>query len=468
MKPRGGYNVPLGGRPGPEVEVLPDPDALHVPLAGRRLKFTDVRVRDGQAVRPGQVLAVDPERYDVPLLAPRAGRVTVTNKALVLRDLSQEQEEPYKGAQFNHAARAEAAEAAGAARRKLVDLGAWQFLRDAFSGQLPDPAGFPRAVVVTTMSYEPFSARGDVQVAKRLASFTRGLEHIQGLLEHQPIYLAVPAAKSELAEQVRRTVRGYAYVKVVTIPRRYPLDHPALIARRLGLRSRGGSIWSLGVAGVLAVDRAMTASLPSTVRIVAVGGPGVSRPTHVKVCAGWPIREILDACGAAGNVRVLMGGALTGEAWSPEDQPGLCGECTSLTVLRDEAPRKLFGWARPGWSRQSFSPHYVSRLRPSFTERLGTALGGERRACVSCQLCERACPAGIWPHLIHKHLSRGNLERAAALRLDLCVECGLCSYVCPSKIELLDQFRAGRKAIAGMAAEQDGQTREHARKEARQ
>jgi Na+-transporting NADH:ubiquinone oxidoreductase subunit A len=465
MKLRGGYNVPLSGKPGAEVQVLPDPDALHLPLAGRRLRFTEVRVRDGQAVRPGEILAVDPERYHVPLLAPRAGKVAVTKKALILSGLSQEQEEPYKGEELNHAASAGTTEAV---RQKLVDLGAWQFVSDAFTCGLPDPAGVPQAIVVTTMSFEPFTARGDVQMAKRLTSFTRGLEHMQGLLEYQPIYLAIPAVQNELAEKVRQTVRGYAYVKVVTIPRKYPFDHPALIARRLGLRSAGGSIWSLGVAGVLAVDRAMSASLPSTVRIVAVGGPGVSKPTHVKVCAGYPIRKILDACGAAENVRVIMGGALTGAAWSPEDQPGLCSECTSLTVLRDEAPRSLLGWARPGWSQQSFSPYYVSKLRPAFKEPLNTALRGERRACVSCQLCEKACPAGIWPHLIHKHLFQDNLEQAEAARLDLCVECGLCSYVCPSKLELLDQFRAAKKAIADMAAEEAEEMREKAEKEARE
>ena len=466
MKLRGGYNVPLAGRPGGSVNVLPDPDALHLPLTSRRFRFSQVRVSDGQAVRPGEILAVDPDHYGVPLLAPRAGTVTIIKTALILRDISDEQEEPYKGDELNHAAAP--AGPAAAVRQKLIDLGAWQFVGDAFTGSVPDPAGDPQAVVVTTISLEPFTARGDVQMAKRLTSFTRGLEHIQGLLEYQPIYLAVPDVDGKLAEKVRQTVRGYAYVKLVTIPRKYPFDNPALIARHLGLRSKDGSVWSLGVAGVLSVDRAMTASLPSNVRIVAVGGPGVERPTHVKVCAGYPIRKILDACGAAENVRVIMGGALTGKEWSPEDQPGLCAECTSLTVLRDEAPRSLLGWARPGWSEQSFSPYYISKIRPAFTERLTTALRGERRACVSCQLCEQACPAGIWPHLIHKYLYQDKLEEAEAVRLDLCVECGLCSYVCPSKLELLDQFHTAKKAIADMATEEAEEMREKAEKEARE
>jgi len=465
MKLRGGYNVPMAGRPGGSVKVLPDPDVLHLPLTSRRFRFSQVRVSDGQAVRPGEILAVDPDHYEVPLLAPRAGRVEVAKTALILRDIADEQEEPYKGEELNHAAAHSGP--AGAVRQKLLDLGAWQFVSDAFTGAAPDPMGTPQAVIVTTMSLEPFCARGDAQIAKRLTGFTRGLEHIQGLLEYQPIYLAVPDVHGKLAEQVLQTVRGYAHVKVLTIPRKYPFDNPALIARHLGLRSKDGSVWSLRVAGVLSVDRAMTASLPSNVRIVAVGGPGVEKPMHVKVCAGYPIRKILDACGAAENVRVIIGGALTGREWSPDDPPGLPAECTSLTVLRDEAPRSLLGWARPGWAEQSFSPYYVSKLRPSFTERLNTALRGERRACVSCQLCEKVCPAGLWPHLIHKYLYQDKLEEAEAARLDLCVECGLCSYVCPSKLELLDQFRTAKKAIADMAAEEAEEMREKAEKEAR-
>lgn len=463
MKLRGGYNIPLAGRPKGQVQVLQDPDALHLPLKSDRLRFSEVLVAEGQKVRPGEVLAVDPDRFRTPLLAPRAGTVSVSKTRLTLTDLSQEQEEPHKNGEAAHANQSAPS---AAARQQLVQQGAWQFLTEATTGDLPDPAQECQAVIVSTLSLEPFSARGDAQMAKRLSSFTRGLEHIQALLEYQPIYLVIPGVYGELAEEVRKTVRGYAYVKVVTIPLKYPYDHPALIARHLGLRRDGGPVWTVGVAGVLAIDRAMTASLGSTVRIVAVGGPGVAKPAHVKVCAGWPIRDILDACGAAENVRVILGGAVTGRQWTDQDEPGLSAECTSITVLSDEPVRDFLGWGKPGWNEQSFSPYYLSKLRNSFVERLTTALRGERRACVACQLCEKVCPAGIWPHLIHKSLFQDDLEQAEKLRLDLCVECGLCSYVCPSKLELLDEFRTAKESLAEMAAEEAEEMVEKAQEEA--
>ena len=463
MKFRGGYNVPLAGRPAGEVEALPEPEALSLPLRSRRLNLADVLVADGQEVRQGETLASDPAHGGAPLLSPRAGTVRLGEGLIVLEGLAQQPEQPYT----NNDQGPHAAHTAGSAqgrRQMLLELGAWQFFADAHTGEVPDLTREPRAVIVSTVDLEPFAARGDVQLTKRLAAFTRGLEHIQSLLEYQPIYLVVPESESILADEIHQTVHGHAYVKVVRIPRKYPFDHPALVARHLGLaRGEEGCVWATGVPGVLAVDRAMTRSLPCTARIVAVGGPGLDRPTHVRAMVGYPIAKILEFCGAGEDVRVLVGGALTGETL-PAEQVGLDAECTSLTVLPDSAPRELLDFGRPGWGQQSYHGGFLSALRGPFTERLTTHLRGERRACVACGACERVCPAGLWPHLIHKYLYQDALEEAEAARIDLCVECGLCSYVCPSKIELLDQFVAAKKAIraelAAAAEEAEDEARE--------
>ncbi len=91
-----------------------------------------------------------------------------------------------------------------------------------------------------------------------------------------------------------------------------------------------------------------------------------------------------------------------------------------------------------------------------------SVLHGEGRPCISCNYCEEVCPAGIMPHLIHKHLYADDIEEADATRVDLCVECGLCSYVCPSKIDLMNQFVEAKKVIS---AEQEEVRKEQQRQE---
>ena len=448
MKLRGGYNVSLAGRPSREVQILPEPRVLYLPLWSQRFTFSDVCVKDGDQVQPGQPLARDPGQFNVPLLAPRAGKVRLGELEghIVLEDVRYTSEEPYhpdEGALHVPTALG----SAGMKRHKLLTLGAWQFFEDAHSGRLPDPLGTPQAVIVCAVRLDWFVARGDVQIGKRLLAFTRGLEHLQSLLGYQPMYLVTPEARSPLADEVREHVRGHAWVQVVTIPRRYPFDHFALLARSLGLKPDAEApVWSLRAEGVLAVDRALTLSHPSTVRIVSLGGPAVENPRHVKVMPGYPLDAILGFGEKASGKRVIVGGVMAGETLR-SDQQGLDAECTGLTVLPEPQGRQLLGWIRPGFDRQSYSRTFLSSLRRRFPEQLTTALQGERRACIACGQCEEVCPARIMPHMIHKHLYREQIEEAEELGVDLCIGCGLCSYVCPSKIELGQQFLEAQETL---------------------
>ncbi len=449
---QGGYNVLLEGRPSKTVEDLPEPSVLYLPLKNRRFTFSDVLVKEGEQVAAGQVLARDPDSFSLPLLAPLPGtvRLNAAENHIVLEN-----------AGGTPALRREALSPEDK-REKLLALGAWQFLYDAHTGELPDPSGTPRAVLVSTVALDPFVARGDVQLQERLTDFARGLEHLQSLLEYQPIYLIVPDVQSALASEVREMSRGRAWVQRVEIPLRYGMDSLPILARRLGLmHDPKQSVWALRTEGVFAIDRALTLSLPCTERIVSIGGPAVESPVHVRAVPGYPLKAILQRRVTDEPARVINGGVLSGEAVGP-DQLGLDVECAGLTVVSEHTQRELLGFVRPGWNRRSYSKCYMSSLRKAFAERLTTGCRGERRACIACNACEEVCPARIMPHLIHKYLYQGALDLAERARVDLCVECGLCSFVCPSKIELRQQFVDAKEQLRREmeeAASEGGETK---------
>lgn len=441
MKLRGGHNVYLTGRPSSSVEILPEPEELHLPLWSSRFAFTQLLVQEGQRIHAGEVLARDPANFSVPLLAPRGGTVRLTRHEnhVTLEDTAKEPEEPYHPDEDAEHVPQDMG-SAGMRRLKLLSLGAWQFFYDAHTLELPDPLGTPSAIIVSTLSLEPFLARGNAQIHKRLSSFTRGLEHLQSLLEYQPIYLVMPETDSPFARKVREILRGYAWVKMVRIPLRYPYDNFRVLARGLGLeKTEQQPVWALRTEGVLAVDRALTTSHPCTVRIVSLGGPKVTVPLHLKAMCGYPISRLLSSRVSGGKWRALEGGALTGVLLD-ERQVGLSAECLGVTVLEEHEEREFLSFVRPGSDRRSFSRCFLSSLGGVFAERLTTALRGERRPCVSCNYCEEVCPAGIMPHLIHKYLYQDALEEAEQARADLCVACGLCSFVCPSKIDLRQEI----------------------------
>lgn len=438
----------LKGKPSPVVRRLPEPKELYLPLQSSRFRFSDICVEDGQKVNDGDVLAKDPGNYAVPLLAPRGGKVRLKQAEgyIVLTDILGPGEKvhvPEKD--LPHIVRKMGT--AGIKRYKLLSLGAWQFFYDAYTSGLPDPLGKPQAIIVSTVSLEPFVTRGDVQLHNRLLQFTRGLEHLQSFLEYQPIYLVMPDIKSEFATLIREHILGYAWAKPVEISMKYPHDNFNILARKLGLKKDNGPIWCARTEGILAIDRALTVSKPCLVRIISLGGPAVSTPVHLKIMAGYPIKEIMSRYVFSSDaVRVINGGMLSGNSMESE-MLGLDTECRGLTILPEHKVREFLGFVRPGWGRQSYSGCFLSSLRKDFRERLTTAMRGEGRPCISCNFCEEVCPAGIMPHLIHKYLYSDLIEEADEGRVDLCVECGLCSFVCPSKIELRKEFIEAKELI---------------------
>ena len=458
MKVRGGYNISLEGRPASDVTVLPEVAVLNMPLSSRRFSFSKICVAEGDRVRPGQILATDPDNYDVPLLAPRGGtvRLTLLKRHIVLEDVAQEPEGPYDS---RHDAPhiAKDGKSSEAHRQKLLACGAWQFVEDAYEGSMPDPFGTPQAVIVSVLRLEPFMARGDVQLKKRIGSFVRGLEQLQSLLEYQPIYLALPDQRSSVAKEISERIKGYAWVKPVQVPVKYPHDDFALVARRLGLqRSEESPVWAMRVQGVLALDRALTVSRPCTVRLISLAGPMVDSPVHLKAMPGYPLDAILAGRTSGSPFRVISGGALTGHNVSV-NQKGLDTECCGLTILPEQCDREFLAFTRPGWDRRSYAGCFLSSLRGEFEERLTTAMRGERRPCIACGFCEDVCPAGIMPYLIHKLIYNDEIEEVEQARVDLCIGCGLCSFVCPSKIDLRSEFLDAQQAIREELAAQEAQ-----------
>ena len=467
MRFKGGYNILLKGKPQSNISVMPEPDVLYLPLQSKRFSFSKLCVKDGEHVNGGDILAKDPGNHGVPLLAPRSGCVRLEEKQghVVLEKVAKlEERADIVKEEMEHIEQEMGA--GGIKRYKLLTLGAWQFFFDAYTGELPDPLGTPQAAIVSTVSLEPFLARGDVQLHKRLLNFTRGLEQLQSLLEYQPIYLVMPDIKSEFANIVRNHIRGYAWVKMVEIPLTYPYDDFSILARKLCLKRDKGPVWSVRAEGVLAIDRALTMTKPCTVRIISVGGLGVHGPTHIKVMPGYPIKDIVGKYVLEPSERIIDGGVLTGQAVT-EETIGLDPECRGLTVLPELEQREFLGFLRPGWDRKCYAPVFLSALRKPFRVNFTTAVRGENRPCVSCGYCDEVCPAGIMPSLIHKYLYRDLLEEADEARIDLCVECGLCSYVCPSKIDLRTQLIEAKGLIAKEKEEirQEQLRREEARKQ---
>ena len=431
----------LEGKPSAEIRDLPEPEVLQVPLFSRRLSFDDVRVEDGREVAEGQVLAIDPSNFGTPLLASRAGTVRLDT---VPRHVVIENPKPPADAAIDDA---------GFGPDALLRLGAWTYFADAATGDVPDPAEKPKAVIVSTLHLDAFLVRGDVQLAGALDEFARGLELLHSLAGDVPFHLVIPRLSSELTLQVKELANRQPWLRRLEVELRYPFDNCKLAAEQLGIGD-ASPVWTLGVEGVLAVARALGAKKPCISRVISVGGPAAKEAFHARVLPGYPVDALRSSCAAGDLVRVVNGGALSGAVLA-EDQMGIDVECLGLTMIPENTEREFLAFAQPGFGKHAFTRTFASVLRPLFRERYTTALRGEHRPCVQCGSCSRACAASLTPFLIAHFADKKRLDDAARIGLNKCLNCGLCSYVCLSKREnsqtifdAIDAFRKEEEALA--------------------
>lgn len=68
----------------------------------------------------------------------------------------------------------------------------------------------------------------------------------------------------------------------------------------------------------------------------------------------------------------------------------------------------------------------------------------EASPCIRCGWCARACPEGLLPQELFRHINADHWSEMERLRLADCVECGACDMACPSRLPLLATFRYGK------------------------
>lgn len=444
------FQPQLSGRPSDELDRLPAPSVVHVPCRSRRFHFTELQVQSGSNVAAGDVLAVDPNAFNVPLLAPFAGVVSVDAEATHITVEGHAAEPPTS---LEKAPGGSDAENESLSVDQLVRGGCWPFLADAHTQTVPNPGVSPRAVVVSGAHADLFVARAEVILHGCTDRFLRGLKALATLLKDVPIYVAMPDSLPEPFADLNASLNRMAGVEVVHVPDTYPSGSPGLVARMLGLREAAGSpVWSMSVEGVLAIETVLVQQRPATVKYLTVGGPGVVQPRHFEAVVGHPLASIPNFATIEHAGTRIIGGVMTGTEL-PEAQLGVDVECDGLTVLAAPGEREFLGFVRPGADRRSFSRCFLSTLFRRAPSPDTSLLQGEKRACVACGYCERVCPANLLPQILHRYLYAKDKDGAAEVGLGLCIECGLCSYVCPAKIELRQEFADAKQQLRNEAAE---------------
>jgi Na+-transporting NADH:ubiquinone oxidoreductase subunit A len=421
-----GFDLPLSGAP--EQRIADGPTIGRVALLGPDYPGLrpSMAVAEGDRVRLGQPLFCDRRDERIRYTAPGAGRVTAVHRGdkrvLLAVEIELEGEEEERFATFaeeelDRLSRAQVI-------NNLLASGLWTALRGRPFGKVPLPDQVPDALFVTAIDTQPLAADPRLIIAERQDDFRNGLRVLRHLTDG-PLYLCLgPGPEPVVPRGIER----------VQFSGPHPAGLPGTHIHRLVPITPGRAVWHLGYQDLLAIGRLFTSGRFDPARVIALAGPGMSRPRLVRTCLGASCADLLRDENVAADQRIVAGSVLHGRA--AEGPLAFLGRF-HLQVCA--LPRT--GDSRPGLS-------FLNPLRAWLPHGKTYSLDGERHGTAQAIFphgrYERVMPFNLMLPYLLRALACGDAEEARALG---CLELeeedlALCSFVCPGKNDFGPMLRA--------------------------
>jgi Na+-transporting NADH:ubiquinone oxidoreductase subunit A len=431
IKIKRGLDLPIAGEPRQDIGQGPAIRSVAI-LGGDYVGMKPtMEVREGDAVKKGQVIFTDKKCEGVKYTAPAAGTIKAVHRGAkrVLLSVEIEVADKEESVSFKQYSADELSGLqAAAVREQLIDSGVWTVLRTRPFGKVPAPDAMPASIFVTAMDTNPLAANPDVIIADQEQAFRDGLVVLSKLTEG-PVWVCK-------ATQSRLPSFAAGQVREETFAGPHPAGNVGTHIHFLDPVSAKKSVWTVGYQDVIAIGKLFTTGELYTDRVVALAGPQVREPQLLRTRVGASLTELTEGRLLDGDNRIVNGSVLNG-ATARGPVAFLSRTGNQVTVLREGRERELLGYLSPGINRHSVMNIYLSKLMPGKKLGMTTTTNGSERAMVPIGGYEAVMPLDVLPTQLLRALVVGDTDAAQALgALELVEEdLALCTYVCVGKYE---------------------------------
>lgn len=410
------------------IGKLPIPPSLVLPLRQHVGYIPKIRVKVGDYVHKGQMLAEAEGSVSAAIHAPSSGTISAIADAIIphpsgLPDMcititpdGKDSWADLKPIDWRNTPKTELV--ASLRLSGIVGLGGATF--PTHIKVRADGKSGVHTLVINAAECEPYITCDDMLMREHADEIVKGMEIVQYLLGAERCIVGIEDNKPEATAAMRAACSALPGSSVKVVPTLYPSgDARRLIHLLLGTeiphdkRSTDVGIQVFNVATVRAIYRYFTFGEPSLSRIVTMTG-NVANPQNFEVLFGTPLQTLIAAAGNAGadTTHFIMGGPMMGF-----DLP-------SANVPITKAANCII----------AATPHMFAAPPPAMP-------------CIRCARCADACPVNLQPQELYWFAKSDNFEKARDYNLFDCIECGCCSYVCPSNIPLVQYYRYAKSEI---------------------
>lgn len=410
------------------IETFQVPELLYIPVSQHIGAFAGLKVKVGDKVEKGQIIAEAAGYVSTNIHATVSGTVKKIEKIqnilgiMVDHVIIENDKKEEWAAGLNQPQKWEEL-SVDELLDKILDSGIVGMGGATFPTHVklkPPPGKKIDALVINGAECEPYLTCDHRLMLEKADGVATGIKIIQKILGVKKVIVGIESNKKDAFNKIRAVFAGDPEVQVELLKVKYPQGaEKQLIDSVLGREvPSGGLPMEVGVvvqniATCFAIFEAVTMNKPLIERVVTVSGDGVEVPANYLVRIGTPMSALLQKSRIKKKVqKIISGGPMMGVAMFNPELPVLKG--TSGIVVLSKIP--------------DFLP----------------------RECIRCGKCLQVCPVGLQPTELMKAVKYKLFEDYEKFHITDCIECGSCAFICPARIPLVQYMKEGKLEIAEM------------------
>lgn len=273
-------------------------------------------------------------------------------------------------------------------------------------------------LIMNAAECEPYLTSDHRRLLEDTAMVVLGLKICMKIFSLDKAYIGIESNKKDAVKAME--VLNEPKLSIVELKTKYPQGSEKHLIKAVTGRSvpSGGLPVDVG-AIVINVDtafeiaEAFTHGAPVYQRIITVAGDCIKEPGNFRVRIGTPFEFVIEKAGGfiGAPKKLINGGPMMGIAQY------------SVSVPTVKTTSAILALSEKATTFDDFSP------------------------CIRCGQCVKKCPMRLMPLYLSKYAEAGDLEMCEKYHIMDCIECGLCSYMCPGRQSPLQHIRVAKQKI---------------------
>ena len=434
-----GLNIPIEGEAELRVSKTIAPGIVAVQPTDFKGFLPRLLVKEGDPVLCGSPVLADKKNADILLTSPVSGTVKEIVRGEKRKLLAVLIESDGKRQCVDFGVKDAATLDAGQVRQALLESGLWPWLVQRPYGILADPDARPRDIFVSTFNTAPLAADATFCYGNDVAAAQAGVNALAKLTDGK-VYVGLDGnGKSAFA--------GLQGCELNTFRGPHPAGNVGVQISHIAPIRKEETVWTVSLAGLVAIGKLFTTGKYDVRRKVAVTGPMALQPSYVDTLPGTPMKELAAYVGntPVEQLRIVGGDPLSGKVIGAAGYLGFFD--TQVTILHEGTEQELLGWIRPfRFNQFSADRSYFSWLLPKKKYSMDTNLhGGPRAFLMNDGYYGKVLPMDIFPVFLAKACLAGDIEKMEKFGIYevLPEDLATCEFVDPSKNNIQAMIEQG-------------------------